>query len=442
MSREHTNADSVARTPTPPRRRWLKRIGVVCVVVVVGLIGLRWWWGREASQRLLAEINCCRAAGEPIFPNDFDAPLLPEGENAALVIREAAESLLPLPRELGKVVDEIIRQRAGVEQHRAEVLKIVETSAEARALIRKARSMPGADWGYRLSDLNVLGTAGPSALQDVSHSRSLARILLVAATHFHSGGNDAEAVETLRDALALAGHTAEHPLQIGQLSSIAMTELTARAAKGIAPGLRISESVVATRSAQVVPATEGQVRAFVAELLDDGAAKEALIRGMYGERMLMLQIFGQFGVAVTEESAGRSHSPLAHPLRPLCELEAARILRNVSVQAAAVREPTLEAAQARAPGPAPAGGLSGYARLFSSMSALDRILPLHYRSLADRRTAGIALAIRVYQARTGKLPETLNELVPDILSSVPASPYEITGEYTIDDFVGAGRLMP
>lgn len=60
--------------PIPPRYWWLKRIGVVCLALLLALAALRWWWGCDAHHRLQAEIDKIIAAGEPIYPQDFDPP--------------------------------------------------------------------------------------------------------------------------------------------------------------------------------------------------------------------------------------------------------------------------------------------------------------------------------------------------------------------------------
>ena len=52
-----------------------------------------------------------------------------------------------------------------------------------------------------------------------------------------------------------------------------------------------------------------------------------------------------------------------------------------------------------------------------------RSAQLHLRSLAVRRMAAIALAIRLYQLEHGRRPKTLDELVPAYLDAVPLDPF-------------------
>ena len=84
--------------PIPPRYWWLKRIGAATGVLLVLLGAMRWYWGWEADRRLQAEIDRIRAAGEPIFPEDFDPPEpVPDEDNAALALIRAANALTVPP---------------------------------------------------------------------------------------------------------------------------------------------------------------------------------------------------------------------------------------------------------------------------------------------------------------------------------------------------------
>jgi hypothetical protein len=55
--------------------------------------------------------------------------------------------------------------------------------------------------------------------------------------------------------------------------------------------------------------------------------------------------------------------------------------------------------------------------------SLSRAPEAHYRALAHRRLAATCLAIRLYTVdRGGKLPDTLQDLVPSYIPSVPLDP--------------------
>ena len=52
---------------------------------------------------------------------------------------------------------------------------------------------------------------------------------------------------------------------------------------------------------------------------------------------------------------------------------------------------------------------------------------LHYRTLAYRRMAAVALAIRLFEADYGGPPIELSELVPAYLQALPADPFSADG---------------
>jgi hypothetical protein len=60
--------------------------------------------------------------------------------------------------------------------------------------------------------------------------------------------------------------------------------------------------------------------------------------------------------------------------------------------------------------------------------SLDRAGEVHYRALADRRMAATVLACRLFAAdHDGRLPRTLEELVPAYLPAVPLDPLAAGG---------------
>jgi hypothetical protein len=60
------------------------------------------------------------------------------------------------------------------------------------------------------------------------------------------------------------------------------------------------------------------------------------------------------------------------------------------------------------------------------MPSFSRIIDIHLRNTAHLRAAGVALAIERYRLAEGKLPETLTDLVPAYLETVPDDPFDST----------------
>src|SRR4051812_23274228 len=76
-----------------PRRRWLRRIGLSVVVLVLLLAAGHWYWGHQAERQLAGRLAELRAAGEPVAPADLAGPAVPDADNAAIDLRAAAAAI-------------------------------------------------------------------------------------------------------------------------------------------------------------------------------------------------------------------------------------------------------------------------------------------------------------------------------------------------------------
>ena len=98
-------SDELSEKPIPPRYWWLKRLSIAGGCLLVALVALRLWWGWEANRRLQAEIDNYIAAGEPIYPEDFDPEPIPDELNAAKLLIDAAQALNLTPQQSSLVQD-------------------------------------------------------------------------------------------------------------------------------------------------------------------------------------------------------------------------------------------------------------------------------------------------------------------------------------------------
>ena len=100
-------ADNEVDSPFPPRYWWLKRILLAVAVLLVCLVAVRWWWGVVAERRLNALIAEYKAAGEPLYPEDFQTPPVDADENAVTLILEAGRRIRE-PTELMISIDDAL----------------------------------------------------------------------------------------------------------------------------------------------------------------------------------------------------------------------------------------------------------------------------------------------------------------------------------------------
>lgn len=105
--------------------RWLKRVCWAVAALLLVLACVRWWWGAYAHRQLQAEIDRIKAAGEPILLEDFVTPSIPDADNAAIPLTEAAK----IAESLGYDLDAIDDKRFS------------EAHARIKVLMRDARSV-------------------------------------------------------------------------------------------------------------------------------------------------------------------------------------------------------------------------------------------------------------------------------------------------------------
>lgn len=407
----------------PPRYRWLKRLAAGLGLFFAFVIVLRLWWGHEADRRLQAEIDRIQAAGEPIFPEDFNpTEVLPDDQNAALALQKAMDKLNTTAE-----FDQITRDNVALSQLTLEEWQTlagsIDANAESLDLIRQSSLKSGFDWGIRMPSPIV-----NMQLPHLARLRELARILRYAGAWQHRNGNDEEAVRLISEIFSLAETAEEPPTLISHFVTVASSSLSASAIEYVAWDLAVSGPPAATRD---------QVRALVAKLLDEGSLQGGLRRAMRAERAIQLDyVLGIVEARHTYpglSALGGGFAPwirvLDYSIKPLFELDGVHMLKEMNEVLRAIEEPNWPAANAiigslDGQSARPLSGPRFIKRAISSIMvpSLTRAVAWHYRALAERRMAAIALAIRLYELDHGRRPRQLSELVPDYLPAVPLDP--------------------
>ena len=293
--------------------------------------------------------------------------------------------------------------------------------------------MKGLDWGLRFSSPAIF-----VVLPQLSSQRGLARMLGRFSAYYHSIGDDAAAVELLRDALRQSELMQEPPMIISYLTGTGCSALVVLTIEFMAHDLVVGDAPGAGRD---------QVRALIDGLLNENASRRGLRRALFSERMFqfdfMMQICeGKLGPSAMMTVGGGGGGPpgmgvVSLLFRPLILLDGERMLHYMRRMSEACDRPTWPAAseildvlkveveQVRF-------GLERLRRPISAvmLPSLAHAVRLHYSVLAQRRMAAIALAMRLFELDHGRRPRELAELVPDYLPAVPIDPMA-AGEWPI-----------
>ncbi len=404
----------------PPRYRWLKRLAAGLGLFFALVIVLRIWWGHEADRRLQAEIDRIQAAGEPIFPEDFNpTEETPKEDNAALALIKASEAY-----DTTYETKEFPTPAVMTDEGWALIAQGVAANAETLRLVRSARSMTGLDWGvrFRSPTINMM-------LPQVGPQRSLAKMLARFSAYYHSIGDDAAAVELLRDALHHAELVQEPPTIISYLVGVGCSDMTIRTIEFMAHNLAVGDAPGASRE---------QVRALIDDLFDEETPHRELRRAMYSERLFQLDCVmqisgGNLNPAALFTVGGGGGPPSLGVFdmlfRPLMILDGEYMLQHMRQMIEACDRSTwpaareimdvleVEAEQVHI-------GLGSVRRPLSAvmLPSLGNVVRWYYKGLAERRMAAIALAMRLYELDHGRRPSTLVELIPDYLAAMPLDP--------------------
>ncbi len=407
------NASSVLRPaagdavwPEPPRFRKLKR-GIVALLALAALLGVaRWWWGYEAQRRLNKLIADAHARGEPILLEDFTQHGNNDPDNAAVPLLQALKmfSLTSAERQVNLSFDTANNDAPSKEQTDA-VAMLVEHHQTELQLVRQARQRPHVQWEFKFPHpaFPVKFQARPEVV--------LGEAIAWAGLLEHLRGNDREAVEYLRDLLAYATaidrkvptpfqHTMVHLLQ-DDLCRLVL-KIPSASLKSNSPDIRV------------------QVEALVAAMLDERSLREQMVQAVHGARAEELD---------TIESYEHLPSYFFLSKRPALTYATLRDMPQYAAGVDAARQPTWNQARQRV-------DLRRTRHVGSHIEAL--LLPAEnearmtlgpsiereFVEITEARVAVTALSLQLFKSdHGGRLPESLEQLAPKYLPTVPSDPF-------------------
>ena len=444
--------------PYPVRFWWLKRLTLLVVLATAGVVVLRMWWGREADRRLRRAVDPIVAQGWPVRAEQMNPAQLPDGVNAALYFKQAIAAIDPNNDSPAASSLNYPAYPPYGAPWETMAEKSVAGSAKVFPLVRRARAFGRFDWGTRMRR-----PAPATLLPHLNGARHLANTVGDAALYAHVNGDDAAALEALRDVRHLSRAAGDEPFVVSHLVSVGIDALALARLQVIAAGLRVAPEDAAGDAATppaaapaggataLLPATKvattprpaprGQVTALIAELLNERDGVASLKKALAGERAMQLD---------TAEALGDA-APL---LRPMFQLDALRMAEHGDALMEAASQPSwpaadavlLRAAAARPPVPPPVRAAAlfappaaaaakrepvDYPRLLSNSlfgaTTLGRAIDQHMRLRADRRMTAVSLAAQLYRADNGHWPPSIDAMVPRYLPAVPADPMAADG---------------
>jgi hypothetical protein len=235
----------------------------------------------------------------------------------------------------------------------------------------------------------------------------------------------------IRDSYALGDAAAQRSTLIDHLVSLAIIACANDGVEAILP--RLGVTATEHESEGLDAQYRAQLRALLESLLEERELSRGFERAIFMERATQLDtvemLIGSPDSTFFRRDARRL--PVALLFRPLFKHSGCRMAEYMSYQLHAARALTWPEHMDRL---APAqrlqidhfGGLSRPTAMLTSilLPSLSRAYLLHFRLIAERRMAAIAIALRLYALEKDHDARTLHELVAaGYLTRVPADPF-------------------
>jgi hypothetical protein len=411
----------------PPRYWWLKRIAIGMAVLLVVLGGVRWWWGVYARRALQAEIDRYVAAGERVTFDDIAGPPIPDDQNAAVFLQQAATELVQAEQTTPALITRLNAICKAAGGRKKELAAILDATRKVRETAERAARCSAARWN-------------PWQSPDFTYATGVLNTAHLSAWSHQDQGQFIKAIRDLQTELTLVSYIDIDREDIPLSYSLFNWQVSVRVGNTIETML---PELVNTRAIDEAACRQG-VEQLIRTLLDDKSMQENAVLRTYRLRALYIDAYrnlednppffshGWCGIWGREDNPsfffnGRwSDGIWGRVVLPMVQLDAVRLLRQTNEVARAQgcrSEPEYLAAFPKAS--APMGVLKAETRRRSEMQGypgLKQKFGELWMAMAWRRMAAVALAASVYREDEGRWPETIEALVPRYLPSVPEDP--------------------
>jgi hypothetical protein len=398
---------------TAPVKRFRLKISHMVIILLIAGAGAFAYYRLSQKSELQARIDAIRAAGYPVTCSELDKWYsIPENvENAAYTITDAfsyykqwdkdkskplpviGKAKLPprtepLPNEMKTLIAQYIFDNN-------EALKLLH----AGALIEHSRYPIDLSAGFE------------TLMPNLSEIRTGVYLLkLEAILHAENGDSDS-AVHSAKSCFGIARSLAKEPLTISQLVRAACQSVAATTIEYCINRLELTDE-------QLIELIES---------VDNSERISDMSCALVGERCMGISFF---------KAPGSVNPDLINgiPFRPILELYKVVGLADADANiyldlmdgyikiAQLPPDKRLKAAEAI---DARLQSISQvHLLLHTMMPALLRITNIDIRNIAQLRTARVGLAIERYRLAAGRLPDTLADLVPAYLDTVPTDPFD------------------
>jgi hypothetical protein len=391
-------------------RIWIWLVIALVLLPLLGLAIFHLMTGRALEKRM----NAVRAQGLPITLDELDASytIPPDVENAADLYLDAFNNLMEWSKEdkakLPLVGSARLPARTDPisEPNQILIREYLADNQETLKILHEAATLPHARYPVDLSQ------GFDTLMPWLSQVRQCARLLELEALMHVEQDDPNQALDSVRSGLALS-QSLKSPILIDYLVRIAASAMQLQTLERIMCRSRL---------------TNEQLQRM-AKLIHNPQAALSIKYALIGERCTGLSTFRM----PLRAMSGMTGSDNSMPRLVLGPMRALGLLKREAVGYLDIMQDYIQATDlpmperlATAKGIAQAveqGKRGGFlTRMFAP--ALGRVMELENRAQAHRLVAYCALAVEQYRLGTGHLPESLDQLVPQYLETVPQDPFD------------------
>jgi len=398
---------------TTPGKRLRLIIPYVLIILLLICVGAFVLYRLNSKSKLQARIDAIRTAGYPVTCAELnDWYKIPENvENAAYTIIDAFSYYKLWDKDKSESLPVVGRGELPArtepldEEMKALITQYVADNNDALKLLHAAAAIEHSRYPIDLS----AGFA--TLLPNLSDIRTAARLLKLEGILYAENGDDELAIRSVVSIFGIANSLAKEPVLVSQVCRSSCTILAATTIEYCINCIEFSDE-------QLIQ---------LIDCIHNSERISGMSRAFVGERCLGLSFFRAPESVNMNIIRGIPYRRIHKVYNAVGLLDSDTII-YLDIMSEYVNSTKLPLHQWQEAVKAINARLQSTSRvhvlLHIMMPALSRVVALDLGAIALLRTARVALAIEFYRFATGELPDTLLDLVPAYLDSVPKDPFD------------------
>jgi hypothetical protein len=404
-------------------KKLLVRIGLILFVIIVLALGVRAVFNFTAGKKLQAYLEKAKSEGTVMGLKDL-APSCDDTDNAALLWK-AAEALFITPNAEGKTlisqaIEGFFYGRPLQEESRAKLAPLIERNRKALDLIIEAAGRPCFRYGDWIRPIFTIEQLNAVKMIIATKLLGIDAVLRAEA------GQVQAALDELRQGMQFIRRTIDEPFIINNLVALGNMKSLLNCLGQIIRGREMDPAILS---------------AWIKEL-DPEAWRTKFWRCVETERAFALEtglgvVKGDKDILRAEARGNRLYYWLIRPIQKLQIIWVQDIFKESNKMA---RMPYYQIKALTKEKQAMRESAPWYFKLSGLLLVDFQSVFLKEATLeAMMLTTKAGLACKIYKNQTGRYPENLNALVPEILEEVPIDPF--TGNPLIYRLQDGGVLI-